>query len=185
MLSLMLENITIRPASSDDVQAIAQLSIQTFQDTFATEENKADTDLYLENAFSIQQLETELSDRHNTFLLAYADGAEDPVGYAKLRLGKKASCITAFNPIELERLYVDKHVIGEGLGSRLMQACLNRADAQNHDVLWLGVWEHNQRAIRFYAKWKFVTVGSHLFKLGNEKQTDLIMQRFVVGGDGG
>lgn len=173
----MLEKLTIRTAEPEDARAIAQLSTQTFRDTFATADNTADIEAYLETACTLQQISTELADSNNTFLLAYARDSQEPIGYAKLRVGKEEPCIQASNPIEIERLYVDKEIIGKGVGKQLMQTCLDIAAKGDRDVIWLGVWEHNQKAIRFYEKWHFVVVGSHPFQLGNDKQNDLIMQR--------
>ena len=169
--------ITIRNATVEDAEAIAHLSAQTFRDTFATDSNATDIDLYLKAAFSIQQVEAELASDSSTFLLAYVKDSGSFVGYAKIRVGRKEPCVIALNPIEIERLYVDKAAIGQGVGAKLMQACLKKADSQGCDVVWLGVWEHNHRAIGFYKKWNFSVVGSHVFKLGTDEQNDLIMQR--------
>ncbi|MGB3769442.1 MAG: GNAT family N-acetyltransferase [Phormidesmis sp.] len=173
----MFEGLSIRVAKEQDVEAIAHLSIQTFRDTFATSDNAADTEAYLQSHFQIQQISTELADNKNTFLLACLEDSSELIGYAKLRAGVTESCVTGENPIELERLYVDKTALGQGIGARLMQFCLDRASTQNYDTLWLGVWEHNQRAIEFYSRWEFVTVGSHIFTMGSDDQNDLIMQR--------
>ena len=139
----MLDTLTIRTANSEDTQAIAHLSIQTFRDTFATEDNESDIAAYLKTACSIEQIEQELADERNTFLLAIAPPSTAPIGYAKLRTGTSEPCVKATNPIELERLYVDKSAIGCGIGSKLMQDCLKRANKLNHDIIWLGVWENN------------------------------------------
>ena len=170
----------IRQAFSDDADAIAQLSIQTFRDTFATDSNTTDIETYLEKAFSLQQISAEIADSKNTFLLSYLKESKGLVGYAKLRLGQRESCIAAVRPIEIGRLYVTKAAIGQGVGKQLMQTCLERAAAEDCDVAWLGVWEHNTRAIQFYKKWNFTVVGSHVFKLGSEDQNDLIMQRPIT-----
>lgn len=173
----MLEGLSIRIAQERDVEAIAHLSMQTFRDTFTTSSNRADIEAYLQSHFQIEQISTELADSNNTFLLACSKDSLEPRGYAKLRVGKTESCVIGENPIELERLYVDKTALGQGVGARLMQTCLDRANTQSHDTIWLGVWEENQRAIQFYERWKFVTIGSHVFTLGNDDQNDLLMQR--------
>ena len=171
---------TIREATIEDTQEIAQLSTQTFRNTFATADNTTDIDAYLRTAFTLQKISAELTDSKNTFLLAQTEDSKDLIGYAKLRVGQEEACVRASNPIEIERLYVDKAIIGQGIGKQLMQTCLNRAADGSHDTVWLGVWEHNQRAIRFYEKWHFAIVGSHPFQLGSDKQNDLIMRRAVV-----
>jgi diamine N-acetyltransferase len=61
------------------------------------------------------------------------------------------------------------------MGSKLMSASLDEARQHACDTVWLGVWEKNQRAIEFYRKWGFRQTGSHIFSLGDDPQTDLIM----------
>jgi ribosomal protein S18 acetylase RimI-like enzyme len=65
------------------------------------------------------------------------------------------------------------------VGAALMQACIDEARRRGHKTLWLGVWEHNPRAQAFYRKWNFVEIGTHVFHLGNDPQTDLLMQRTI------
>ena len=130
---------------------------------------------YLASSFSPTQIKAELGDPKITFLLAY--DVENPIGYAKLRDSHKPDCVTGSKPIELVRLYIDQSVIGQGYGSRLIKACLAEADSKGFQTIWLGVWEKNNRALKFYQKWGFVNVGRHDFILGNTIQNDLIMER--------
>ena len=90
--------------------------------------------------------------------------------------------ITAKRPIELSRLYSHQEYIGKGVGQNLMDECLERAKRHDHDVMWLGVWEYNPRAQRFYEKNGFRVVGKHVFQLGTDPQTDLLMQRELMPG---
>ena len=106
------------------------------------------------------------------------------VGFAKLSRGRAAGCVSGENPLELCRLYVLPDRLGQGFGGALMRACLDRARDGGHETLWLGVWEHNGRARRFYRGWGFETVGSQVFTVGADDQTDDVMQRPVSGGAG-
>ena len=45
--------------------------------------------------------------------------------------------------------------------------------------LWLGVWEDNARAIRFYEKMGFKAVGEHKFMVGKNVRRDLVMEKSV------
>ena len=85
------------------------------------------------------------------------------------------------DPVELQRLYVDRTAMGRGVGAALMRATLDAARSAGYRTLWLGVWERNARAISFYERWQFETVGDHVFRLGSDHQTDLIMARRVAG----
>ena len=180
----MVEELSIRVAQSEDVEAIAHLAAKTFHDTFATDSNTSDIAAYIKANCSAEQISAELADDKNTFLLAFTPDSPKPVGYAKTRADEPEACVSGENPIELQRLYVDKSAIGKGIGARLMQACLDKAlqnsvETLGHDTIWLGVWENNHQAIRFYERWGFVTVGSHVFTVGEDNQNDWIMQRAV------
>lgn len=168
---------TIRPGTLADAEPLARLAEQTFRDTFAADNAPDDMDAYVRDALSLDAHRTELSDDANTFLVAFTAGAESPAGYAKLRTGTTDPSVSGPDPVELERLYVDRRTIGHGLGAALMQACLDTAGAAGFGTLWLGVWERNARAIAFYERWGFETVGTHVFRLGSDDQTDLIMAR--------
>jgi ribosomal protein S18 acetylase RimI-like enzyme len=169
----------IRTATTADAEQLAALAARTFRDTFAADNSTADVEAYVRDSFSLEQVQAELGDDANIFLLAFVNGGEEPTGYAKLRTGTTDPSVTGPNPIELERLYVDRSALGHGVGAALMQTSLAAARSASHRTLWLGVWERNARAIAFYEKWGFQTVGDHVFQLGSDAQRDLIMARSV------
>ncbi len=111
----------------------------------------------------------------NIFLIAEIDG--EAAGYSKLIMDNIEPGITAKRPIELSRLYSHQKYLGQGVGQTLMDACFERSRAEDRDVMWLGVWEYNPRAQRFYERNGFRVVGSHVFLLGKDEQTDLLMQK--------
>ena len=169
--------ISIRPATTDDAKLLTDLSYTTFWDAFAHHPKNAPDDLahYMRQAFSLEQITEELSYNKNIFLVAEIDGKA--AGYAKLIVDNIEPGITAARPVELSRLYSHQEYLGQGVGQNLMDACFERARRHDHDVMWLGVWEHNPRAQRFYEKNGFRIVGEHTFLLGSDPQTDLLMQR--------
>ncbi|MFO1315567.1 MAG: N-acetyltransferase [Burkholderiales bacterium] len=171
----------IRTATPADAERLAVLAERTFRDTFADYNSADDMEAYVRDAFAPGRVRAELADRANTFLLAFVDGADPPCGYAKLRTGTTDPAVTGPDAVELQRLYADRSAIGHGVGAALMQACFAAARAAGRQTLWLGVWERNARAIAFYERWGFATVGQHVFRLGSDDQTDLIMARPVAG----
>lgn len=172
-----MPDINIREASVEDAKALTDLAYTTFWDAFAHHPKNAPDDLnhYMRQAFSHDQIATELADEKSIFLIAEIEG--EPAGYAKIIIDAIEPGITAERPVELNRLYSHQQFLGKGIGQALMEACLTRAKEDNRDVMWLGVWEYNPRAQRFYEKNGFRVVGSHLFQLGEDSQTDLLMQR--------
>ena len=172
-----MNSINIRPATPEDAKVLTDLAYTTFWDAFAHHPKNAPDDLnhYMRQAFNLEQIAAELTDEKSIFLIAELEG--EPAGYAKIIVDNIEPGITAERPVELNRLYSHQQFLGKGIGQALMDACFERAKEDGRDVMWLGVWEFNPRAQRFYEKNGFRVVGSHVFLLGEDPQTDLLMQR--------
>jgi diamine N-acetyltransferase len=168
--------LSIREATVEDARVLTDLAYTTFWDAFAHHPKNAPDDLnhYMRQAFNQEQIADELSDAKNIFLIAELDG--EAAGYSKIIIDNIEPGITAEKPVELSRLYSHQKHLGQGVGQSLMDACFERARGEDRDVMWLGVWEYNPRAQRFYEKNGFRVVGSHVFQLGKDPQTDLLMQ---------
>lgn len=173
-------NLITRRATIDDARLLAELGARTFSETFADDNSAADMAEYLTSAFSEAQQASELADPRCTFHIAETDGVA--VGYSLLRSGSGPDSVTNDQPIELVRLYVSREHLGRGVGAGLMQVCISEARELGYQTLWLGVWEHNHRAQAFYRKWDFREVGTHIFQLGGDAQTDLLMERPLNSG---
>ncbi len=171
------QKIHIRTATVGDNLLLAELGRRTFEDTFAKDNTPENTALYLERSFGPDIQAAKLADPNTIFLIAEIEGA--PVGYAQLNLGSRLPEISGEQTIEIERIYSNAAWIGQGVGGALMAACIDLAAEKECDTIWLGVWERNPRAIAFYTKWGFKTVGSHVFMLGEDVQNDYLMQRDV------
>lgn len=185
--------LVIRRGQIQDAALLAELGARTFSETFAGDNTPENMAAYLAASFTNEQLAGDLVDPRCIFQIAETDGVA--VGYAMLRSGalpekvapnaarteeiSLAVEVAAEPSIELVRLYVSRDSLGSGIGAALMQACIDEAKHGGHQTLWLGVWEHNHRAQAFYRKWNFREVGTHLFQLGDDPQTDLLMQRSI------
>jgi diamine N-acetyltransferase len=174
-----MSEILIRQATPDDAKLLTDLAYTTFWDAFAHHPKNAPDDLnhYMRQAFNLDQITEELADPNSIFLIAEIEGKA--AGYAKLILSSIEAGITAKHPIELSRLYSHQEYLGQGVGQTLMDASFERARNENSDVMWLGVWEYNPRAQRFYEKNGFRIVGKHTFQLGSDPQTDILMQKEI------
>ncbi|MBK9214575.1 MAG: GNAT family N-acetyltransferase [Chloracidobacterium sp.] len=172
-----MSEISIRQATVEDAKLLTDLAYTTFWDAFAHHPKNAPDDLdhYMRQAFNLEQITAELAEPRNIFLIAEVESK--PAGYAKIIIDAIEPGITATRPVELNRLYSHQEYIGKGVGQNLMDACFERAVEEGRDVMWLGVWEYNPRAQRFYEKNGFTIVGKHTFQLGTDPQTDLLMQK--------
>jgi ribosomal protein S18 acetylase RimI-like enzyme len=173
--------IEIRRGSVQDAALFSTLAATTFVDTFGADNTPEDIALYSAQAFREEIQRRELADPRVCVLFAEREG--ETVGYTMLRDGGLDGADAEGESIEIVRLYATRRAIGQGVGAALMQACLDEAAARGRDTIWLGVWEHNPRAIAFYRKWGFADVGSKTFVLGCDHQTDRVMMRPVTAGE--
>ncbi len=170
-------NVEIRRGTLDDAETLAPLAIKIFNDAFADNPLNKPEDMrtYIAEAFSLEQTGRELTDDNLIFFIAEIGG--EMVGYAKLQENSSEESVSDDNPIELARLYVLKDYHGRRIAEKLMNECFNLAKRKNYQTMWLGVWEHNFRAQKFYKKIGFEKVGSHIFQLGSDPQTDWVMEK--------
>lgn len=167
---------TLRRATVADAPLLASFAARLFEDTFGPDNDPADMRAYLAGAFSAERQMRELADTNRIAWIA-EDELRQPIGYALLRRGSRADGVVAERPAEVQRIYSIRDWHGRGVGSALMSACVEQAQAWGCDVLWLAVWERNPRAIAFYEKAGFSKVGRTTFKLGNDVQYDDVMAR--------
>lgn len=156
---------------------LAELGARTFSETFLEQNDPADVAAFLAATYAPDKQAAELADPATIVLVAELDGAA--VGFAKLHAGPAPDCVVGPRPIELARLYVSRDQLGRGVGEALMSRVVEEAERAGHATLWLGVWERNERAQRFYRRWQLDVVGSHVFVVGSDPQTDLVMSRRI------
>lgn len=172
-------NLQIRKANTADAEVLVQISWKSFYDAFADHPKNDPNDLksYMDEAFTVEALSTELADKNSIFFVAETEN--QMVGYAKLKQNSREDGVSGENPIEIVRLYSLNEYIGKGIGKALMLNCLEFAQENGHDIIWLGVWEYNYNAQKFYSKFGFEKCGEHIFQLGSDPQTDWLMERKV------
>lgn len=168
----------IRLAAAADAGDLAAFAARVFRETFAADNTEEDMARFLAGTFTPERQAAELADPDVTTMLALLDG--QLAGFAQVRTGEQLEEIDAPDPVELWRIYVDRAWHGRGVAQALMDAVEAEARRRGARSLWLGVWERNDRAQAFYRKFGFETVGSHVFVLGDDRQTDLIMLRTLV-----
>lgn len=157
----------IRPAVIEDAGVLAELAERTFRDAFAAQNRPDDIGAYIERVYGEELQRRELVDPLITTIVAEISGSM--IGFVQIKHGEA--------DMEVARLYVDRSFHGQGIAQRLMDAVLDTARETATHTVWLGVWEHNPRAIAFYEKCGFRITGSHPFLLGNDLQTDYVMVR--------
>ena len=172
-----MNGISIKKASLDDVTTLHHLGRGTFLEAFADSNTAEDMKKYLDENFTEERTRIELSNPDSQFFIAWDD--DQPIGYLKLNSGKAQTDLQEETSLEMERIYVKRIYHGKKVGQLLYAKALEIARDQHKTSIWLGVWEENPRAKRFYEKNGFTAFDKHIFKLGNDEQTDLLMRKVL------
>ncbi|HEX2925203.1 MAG TPA: GNAT family N-acetyltransferase [Ruminiclostridium sp.] len=158
-----------------EVELLAQIAKETYQETFAKMNSSETMSAYLEASFNKSRLTRELKNPCSLFLFLYSDGIL--AGYLKVNENEAQTEFQGNEGLEVERIYLKKDFQDKGLGSFLLEKAISIAKERNKRYVWLGVWEYNLKAISFYEHKGFKKTGTHYFTMGNEKQTDYIMRK--------
>lgn len=167
--------IEIKKITLNDLAELKALSIKTFTDTFAKDNTPEDLKDYLDQAYTEKKLTSELQNEQSEFYFIYSD--DQLAGYLKLNVNDAQTETIEENALEIERIYIDSDFKRLGLGKMLYNKAIERAKALSKNAIWLGVWERNFSAMKFYHKMGFTQVGEHSFYMGEDEQTDLIMKK--------
>lgn len=169
-----MEHTDIIRAGINDLQVLREIGMQTFIEAFSSQNTAENMGMYLADKFSDEGMALELSNPGSTFFIAQYQG--DAIGYLKLNTGNAQTDLTDKHAMEIERIYVLQSMHGKRVGHFLLQTAIDEAGKAGVEFLWLGVWEHNEKAIQFYLKHGFEPFGTHVFMLGNDAQTDMLMK---------
>lgn len=174
-----MANIDLRRVTPNDIDQLQKIGRQTFYETFSAGNTEEDMNKYLEEGFSVEKLTAELNNKDSEFY--FASLGRNVIGYLKLNFGQSQTELKDDKALEIERIYVLKEFHGKNAGQLLYDKAIQIARQKNADYVWLGVWEENPRAIGFYRKNGFVEFDKHIFKLGNDEQTDIMMKLQLNG----
>lgn len=172
-----MTSIHITQASVQDLNLLQDLGRKTFYETFAPHNSEEQIQQYLTDSFAEDKLTEELNHPDSLFFIAWEE--ENPVGYLKVNSGTAQTELQDETSLEIERIYVKSSHHGKKVGQLLYNKALETAVDYRKKYLWLGVWEENHRAVSFYKKNGFEEFGKHIFRLGDEEQTDLMMKKIL------
>ncbi|MCG1010750.1 GNAT family N-acetyltransferase [Salinicoccus sp. ID82-1] len=169
----------IRQCTIEDLSELKEISYATFDETFRPQNKKENIDAYLSTAFTSGKLLKELENPHSYFYFIYYQNSL--AGYLKVNIEDAQTEKMKGNSLEIERIYVLDKFQKQGLGKQLFNQVLDLAQELNREKIWLGVWEKNTNAIRFYEKLGFLQIDEHAFYMGDDRQIDIIMSKSLKG----
>ena len=172
-----METIQIRKITKEDISQLQEIGRKTFFETFSQSNSEANMAKYLKEGFSMEKLTEELNNEHSEFYFALIDN--NVIGYLKLNSAQSQTELQDNTGLEIERIYVLQEYHGKKVGQVLYEHAMKRAEISNVNFVWLGVWEENHRAISFYRKNGFVAFDKHIFILGDDAQTDIMMKKIL------
>jgi ribosomal protein S18 acetylase RimI-like enzyme len=165
---------SVKKTELSELQKLQKIGRETFYETFAGDNSEENMATYLDEKFALDKLTAELTNSASEFYFAQID--DEIIGYLKVNFGEAQTELQDKNGLEIERIYVLKAFHGLKVGQLLYNKALEIAKDSDLKYIWLGVWEENVRALNFYKKNGFVEFDKHIFVLGNEEQTDLLMK---------
>jgi diamine N-acetyltransferase len=170
---MMNEMVNITLVQKHEITQLCEISKLTFTSAFAHHNTVENMQLYFEHNLNIASLTAEFENKNAQFYFAKINN--EIVGYLKLNFSNKSINDANQNTIEIERIYIHPQHQGKKIGQQLLQFTINLAQEKSLQIIWLGVWEHNTGAIKFYANNGFKPFDKHIFMLGNDPQTDILM----------
>ncbi|RZK41832.1 MAG: GNAT family N-acetyltransferase [Pedobacter sp.] len=173
-----MNTINITKVLVGQITELQQISTQTFLSAFSEVNNSEDMQTYIDSSFSIEKLHEELCNENSQFYFAMLNNKV--IGYLKLNTRDAQTEIKDSEGLEIERIYVLPEFIGQKIGQLLFDKAMEVAKTTDVSYVWLGVWEHNTRAIKFYERNNFKVFDKHVFMLGSDKQTDLMMKKILA-----
>lgn len=172
-----MEKIDIKKVTLSDIKDLQKIGKQTFFETFSESNTEENMKKYLEEGFSVDKLTKELTNAYSEFYFALDN--QEVIGYLKLNVGESQTEEQHHESLEIERIYVLQDYHGKKIGQILYEKALQIALERKSEYVWLGVWEENPRAISFYKKNGFVEFDKHIFILGDDEQTDIMMKKML------
>ncbi|WP_198342248.1 GNAT family N-acetyltransferase [Pedobacter psychrophilus] len=166
--------LKIHPVNIQQVHQLQKISKETFLFAFANDNTPENLSDYFEKAFSIEALTKQISDHNSRFYFVYDD--DKLAAYFKINIGESQTEIGANDGMELERIYIYPNHQNKKIGAFIINEVKIKGILEDKKYIWLGVWEHNLKAIKFYQNHGFKKFDSHIYYLGNDPQTDLMMR---------
>jgi ribosomal protein S18 acetylase RimI-like enzyme len=169
--------IKLRKAKIEELQAVLELAIEVYTDTFANDNSPENLEAFFKESYTTEKFKSEFKEPDSALYVALDD--LKIVGFLRLRKSNEVDKYLGKNHVELHRLYVHRDYQGSSVSKMFMEEALTYAKEKKHEWIWLGVWEKNFRAQKFYTKWGFEKFSEHIFQMGDDPQTDWLLRKRI------
>lgn len=165
----------IKNVTSDDLKDLQSISRETFKKTFDPFTAPDDMERFLEEAYADEKLLTEINNPHSRFFFLMVE--DEVAGYLKINDEDAQTESVKPNALEVERIYLRSKFQHRGLGLVLIKLAEKIAREEKRDYMWLGVYEKNINAQKFYKRDGFEKVSQHVYPVGDDPQIDYILAK--------
>ena len=165
----------IKKCSLDDILDLQKIYRQTFFETFSEQNSEENMRIFLDKAYSEEKLKSEIEAKETETFLAVEN--QKILGVLKINTGNAETESGLENSLEIQRIYILKESKGLGIGTVLMNLAEKKPRELGVSFIWLGVWEKNFPAQKFYTDKGFRRFSEHAFVLGDDIQTDFLMKK--------
>ena len=169
--------LTFQIVKKEEVKHLQFISKNTFSESFAKDNSRENLKSYFKAAFSLKQLAKELNNSLSRFFFIYID--ETLCGYFKINIGGSQTEIKSDDGLELERIYILAEYQGKKIGEKILEKVKYIASLEQKKYIWLGVWELNTKAIKFYERFGFKKFDTHIYQIGDDPQIDWMMKMML------
>lgn len=174
-----VSSFSIRPAAKGDAELLGHIGTATFIETYTDQIDGQAMIAHCTHQHARATYDAYLDHSQTGCWIAEHSQTRAPIGYA-LNCIPDLPVPSLLGDIELKRIYVLSKYHGQGIAGALMDACLAHASTANAPRLLLGTYEANFRALAFYAKHRFETIGTRKFTVGHKTYDDIVMARTLI-----
>lgn len=170
--------LALRRAVPADALTLSVLATQVFLDTYATGGISADLAREATSVYSTAVFEGRLADRNVEIILATAE--DHLVGFVDIAFVTVCPVrdVTGF---EVFRLYVQRPLLRQGMGRRLMQAAEQVARRHDQPAIWLTAWAGNTNALGFYKALGYDDVGPTEYVIEGQAYENRVLRKRLAG----
>lgn len=172
----MTNEIIYRKAIINDVKKLSILYKQVYIKTYGIEGVSDEFANFITQQFSTERLGNLIEKNENSIIVA--EYKNNLVGVAEIEFEKKCPVNNIIGP-ELNKLYILDWFCGKGIGKNLLHESEKVVLSKGTNQMWLWVLESNQRAINFYKKQHYITIGNAPFKMEQNTYQNFVMHKIL------
>lgn len=171
-----MTQLSIGKARLSDALRLSVLLKTVYIQTYAIDGVTFEFANFITKRFSVEYIETIIKKTPNQLLVAYLN--DNPIGVSETLYDTNCPIRHIAVP-ELSKLYVLERFYGQGIGFKLLKATEEAVLKNGGDQLNLEVYINNTRAIAFYKRQGYNSIGNVDFPMEFNTYENLVMNKVL------